>query len=79
MLRAERINKNKMKEVKITCDYCGKDITTTGNSVDYRLALKNERIQSCCGIVTDMWITPCLKHDYYFCSTQCLKEKLNDL
>ena len=69
-----------MKELKITCDQCGEDITTTGNCVDYRIVLANQSIPSLGGVVTAMDILPHLKHDYYyFCSTDCLKEKVKSL
>ena len=55
----------------ITCDGCGADLTTTGNSEDWRLALLNQFIPSRGGIVTDMAISPILKSDAYFCSVKC--------
>ncbi len=62
------------KDVKITCDECGRDITTTGNSIDYRLAIKSERIPSCGGAVTDMMICPPIDSDKYFCGWRCFQE-----
>jgi hypothetical protein len=63
-----------MKTVTITCDTCERDITTTGNSVDYRLAVLSQSIPSRGGIVTDMMIYPVLDRDYYFCSLNCFRE-----
>lgn len=60
------------KEVKITCDQCGADLTTTGNCEDYRIALRNESIQSRSGFVTVMGASPHLKSNAYFCGTRCL-------
>lgn len=63
------------KTVTITCDQCGKDLATTGNCVDYRIALKNESIPSWGGgAVTAMMIYPPLEQDHYFCSWRCLTE-----
>jgi len=62
-----------MKEEKITCNHCGRDLTTTTNSIDYRLSLTSDRIQprsSCC---TDMMIYPIIEEDAHFCSLVCLK------
>lgn len=66
-----------MKEIKIICDSCDRDITYTGNSIDYRLALKNERIQSKEGAVTDMMVYPILDDDLYFCGKGCLKKYIS--
>ena len=65
---------NSMKEVKITCDHCGADLTFTGNSIDWRLALTNEQIPSHGGIVTDMYIQPALEKNMHFCRLHCLKQ-----
>lgn len=59
---------------KITCDQCERDITTTGNSVDYRIILASQPIPSRGGIVTDMMIYPQLDKKRFFCRTSCLKE-----
>jgi hypothetical protein len=56
----------------ITCDGCGNDITTTGNSVDYRLSLRSEPKPSWGGAVTDMMIYPSLKSNKHFCGLGCL-------
>lgn len=62
-----------MKDVKVTCDGCERDLTTTGNSEAYRLCLKSESIPSRGGVVTDMVAFPTgitrMKH---FCDVQCL-------
>jgi len=63
-----------MKTTTITCDSCEKDLTTTGNSIDYRLALKNERIPCRSGPVTCMMKYPALENDVYFCGLNCLYE-----
>lgn len=64
------------KEIKIICDGCGRDITYTGNSIDWRLALRNEEIPSYSGTVTDMYIPPQIDKDVYFCGIECLKKWL---
>ena len=62
------------KDIRIICDKCGKDLTTTGNSIDYRLALINQSIPSWGGIVTDMMVYPPIETDAYFCGFRCLQE-----
>ena len=61
-----------MKNVEIKCDTCGHDLTSTGNSIDWRLALTAERKPSRGGFVTDMMIYPAIKHDMHFCALPCL-------
>lgn len=62
-----------MKDLKITCDQCGRDLTTTGNCEDFRIAVVNERITVTGGAVTSMSIEPHLQHDYHFCGCVCLR------
>lgn len=64
------------KTVKIECDGCGRDLTTTGNCVDYRLHLSNESIPGWGGVVTSMYLTPILDNDLYVCSRGCLVDVL---
>jgi hypothetical protein len=71
------------KTVKISCDECGADLSYSGNSVDYRVALLNESIPSRGGFVTDMMIYPALEQNAYFCGLGCLdkwrdRERLYD-
>lgn len=61
---------------KVTCDGCGHDITHTGNSVDWRISVRNERIPSRPGAVTDMGIPHPLKQNYDFCGLRCLQRTL---
>lgn len=58
---------------KVICDTCGKDITFTGNSIDWRLAVQNQRVTSgaSAGAVTDMMIYPVTKADTHYCSWRC--------
>lgn len=60
------------KTVTITCDGCGKDLTYSGNSVDYRLVLGNENKPSRGGLVTAMMKYPPVTHTHYFCDLRCL-------
>jgi hypothetical protein len=57
---------------EITCDTYGKDITRSSNSVDWRLAVRNEPVPSAGGFVTDMMIYPVIGRDLHFCSWRCL-------
>lgn len=63
-----------MREVK--CDNCKRDISTSTNSEDWRLALINQAIPSRSEVVTDMMMSPPLYRDYHFCGLHCLKEWL---
>ena len=61
------------KLVKITCDGCGRDLTTRSNSVDYRLVLGAESKPGYGdGAYTAMMIYPPVDRTYYFCDLQCL-------
>jgi len=68
-----------MENIKITCDNCERDITYTGNSIDWRIALINERVPISPDLtcVADMMIYPPLKHDCHFCGKECLKSWIN--
>lgn len=68
-----------MKKVEIFCDNCERDITYTGNSVDWRVSLVNERIPPNDGCVTDMHIYPILDEDMHFCSHMCLVDGVNNI
>ena len=60
------------KEIK--CDNCEADLSTTTNSIDYRLHLHDEKMASQGGVVTDMMKYPNLKDgDCHFCWLGCLK------
>lgn len=62
-----------MIEHKVSCNQCGNDLTHTGNCIDYRIALCNERIPSKgSAAVTDMHISPPIEHPMHFCSIRCL-------
>ena len=61
------------KTVQITCDACGHDLTTTSNTVDYRLVLGVENKPGYgTGAYTDMMISPPIDRTFYFCGIQCL-------
>ena len=63
-----------MKEVKITCDNCGKDITTTGAMPTYRLHLSAEPLPHTGNAVFAVMVYPPIENDKYFCDVKCLKE-----
>lgn len=63
-----------MKNTIINCDTCKRDIKDSANSIDYRIAVINERIPSQGGAVTDMMIYPKLDRNFHFCSLHCLRE-----
>ncbi len=68
------------REIKVICDNCERDITYTGNSIDYRLNLKDERkpVYPGSNMVTDMMIYPSLKDgEKNFCGLGCLKVWIN--
>ncbi len=61
------------RALTITCDHCGRDLTTTGNCEDYRVRLVSEGIppRSGGGAVTLMAVSPLFPHDLYFCNGRC--------
>jgi hypothetical protein len=63
------------RDTLVTCDTCGKDITHTGNCVDYRLVLKSEAIppRPGGGSVTAMMVYPPVSREYVFCGLDCLR------
>jgi hypothetical protein len=62
-----------MKKVEITCDGCGRDLTTTSNSVDYRLVLASESKPGYgSGFYTDMMVYPPVDRAHHFCDLACL-------
>lgn len=63
--------------VQVMCDNCGRDVTSTGNSNGYRLALRVETVPTRPGPVTDMDMIRPLDADYQFCGAQCFKEWLH--
>lgn len=65
-----------MKDIA-RCENCNNDISYTTNSINWRIALVNERIPSCGGVVTDMMIYPQLENDLRFCGLGCLKSWVN--
>lgn len=65
-----------MKKEEIHCDYCKRDLTSTGNSVDYAIQVKNRRLPSYGGTVTDMMIYPPFEHDLDFCGVGCLRKHI---
>jgi hypothetical protein len=67
-----------MKVIQIHCDYCGKDITTTGAMPAYRINLHSERIPSNSIETYAVMVYPDIKEDEYYCNLKCLKAKLAD-
>lgn len=63
-----------MRNIQVLCDGCQRDITETGNSVDYRLLLIADRLPISGNTVTDMMIYPPIKRDHHFCGLDCLKD-----
>ena len=61
-----------MKTLEIKCDACEADLTSTGNSIDWRLTLTPEQKPSRGGFVTDMMIYPAVEREHHFCGLPCL-------
>ena len=61
-----------MKETKITCDYCGADLTSTISMPKYRLALTAEPLPVTSGTVNAVRISPPIKQTHHFCNLTCL-------
>jgi len=68
-----------MREVKITCDGCGKDITNTAQMPAFRLHLLAESLPHTSNSVYSVRVYPPIKRDCYFCDTECLKSWLTTL
>lgn len=66
------------KIVNIICDYCGSDISTTTNIVDYRLELSAVSIPNNSGRATLLHKTPPIDSDKVFCGKRCLANWLVD-
>ena len=62
------------REEKITCDHCGRDLTTTTNAIDYRIILAADMIPSAGRTATLVHYENPLPQSRYFCSLSCLKE-----
>jgi hypothetical protein len=68
------------ENTKITCDNCNKDLTYTGNCIDYRLKLMDEIIPPKSSTVTAMMMYPSLKDgSKHFCGIGCLKVWIHNL
>lgn len=66
---------NMSQKIEIKCDCCGNDLSVTGNSVDWRIVVKNEPIPNWGGAVTDVNIQPSLEESpLHFCGKSCLKK-----
>lgn len=61
-----------METHKITCDHCGRNLSSTSNCIDWRLALRNEEIPSRDGMVTTVMRYPAFDRDHHFCGIGCL-------
>lgn len=63
-----------MKDTRIVCDFCKKDLTCTYNCIDYRIAVKNEEKELAkVPAHTTLGIYPKLENDLYFCDLGCMK------
>jgi hypothetical protein len=63
-----------MKDLKITCDFCSRDLTYTGNCIDWYLSLKNEQMMTLGNVLTCAMIYPKIDKDAHFCGLDCLKK-----
>lgn len=68
-----------MEISEIKCDGCDIDLSKTGNSIDYRLGLYNERLPCGIGAVTDMMIYPIIERNAHFCGLLCLRAWLDKI
>lgn len=60
----------------VICDHCKRNISETGNSVDYRILLASEPIPNRGGGMTDVAIEPDFNRPRHFCGMRCLKQYL---
>jgi hypothetical protein len=68
--------------VKINCNHCGNDLTYTGNSVEYRIAVVVEQMPHApdTGVVTDLGLSPPFRDRVlHFCNRVCLLSHLRRL
>lgn len=66
-----------MRDEKVVCDNCGRDLAYTDNAYAYRVLLTDEEIPRSerarrSGIVTDMHLPPAFDRDHHFCDRDCL-------
>lgn len=67
-----------MKEIKVTCDYCNQNLTSTSNCIDWRIKISNDQIPCCGEFVTSMMIyEPIDGGDKHFCGIGCMKKWVN--
>ena len=66
-----------MKNIKITCDDCGKDITETGSMPAFRLVLSSEKLPSSANSIYAVLVEPPIDRTYYFCNCICLRRWLD--
>ena len=62
-----------MRAVQITCDACGKDITSTEEKPRFRLLLLAERLPHTSNIISGILVRPPIDNDRYFCGLDCLR------
>lgn len=65
-----------MKVIKVTCDTCQRDISTTGNCEEFCILLRDEPMPQAdgCVAVTTMAPKRWIGDDRHFCSDKCLRE-----
>jgi len=62
------------KDIKITCDNCEKDLSSTAGMPDFRLKLSSESLPNTSDITFAVYVSPDIDEDLYFCGLGCLKE-----
>jgi hypothetical protein len=65
------------EKAKITCDGCGKDITTTTQMPAFRLHLSAECLPNTSRMIYAVLVYPPIESDCYFCDIECLQHWLN--
>ena len=56
------------------CDYCNGDLTTTGYSEEYRIAVSSQAMGHSDGAVFSMALDDPVPEPLHFCDMKCLKE-----
>lgn len=67
-----------MKTVTITCDRCGRDLTSTGAMPAFRLCLTAEHVPSMTKVGYLALIYPPIKEDKHFCGLHCLGKWISE-
>lgn len=61
-----------MRTTKVTCDACERDLSSTGNQVNHRLALRSETLRAETGDLSTLFVPPEINREHHFCDLSCV-------